>query len=282
MKVCCHVYSFRDRTGQLKDYEIAMLRLSVMEWRRVNQGLMVLCSNFYFMDYARRTGFFDIYDDWVQIEVPGSVNQKIFWAAAKIYAYQKMPVGTVFIDIDAALHVDIDEFKQPGTVLICAHEDKAPGELHWLPASDTFVCPKWMRDQRPYKFSGYNMAIVCFLSEIVRDKYTDAAIGFMEGNPALPTENYSDWGLMVYAEQRIIWLLLESITGRATYVVPDFKAKPAPMTHLWQGKKFLDQSASARDELFRNMDSFIFAHYPDSHERSSISVHHLLAANGGH
>ena len=254
MNIGCHIYGFKDKSRVLADYELVTLFLSVLEWNRYN-GPMNLVCNAFFKEYADEIGLSALYNEIKIIEVPDSVNQEVFWAAIKIYAYDQYPCGTTFIDIDATLREPVTNFITPETKVLAAHFDDASGELDNLVFPDGFVHPDWLR--RTYTFQGLNMCLVCFLDEKIRDEYLSVSKAFMENNPANPSENYSNYGMMIFAEQCII----HDLCPDATYVMPVFPISNGPMSHLWQKKHIFRQIESEKNEYMERIKTYICSQY---------------------
>jgi len=254
----CHIYGFKEKDRVLADYELVTLFLSVLEWNRYNGPINLVC-NAYFKDYADSIGLSDLYNEIKVIEVPASVNQEVFWAAIKIYAYDQYPIGTTFIDIDATIRTSVSEYIKPETKILVAHFDDAKGELDNLVFPKDFSHPEWLR--KTYTFEGLNMCLVCFLDEQLRGAYLKTAREFMENNQALPSENYSNYGMMIFAEQCVIHDLCKHFKTEPTYVMPVFPVSNGPMSHLWQAKHVFKQIESEKNHYMERIKSYICFQY---------------------
>lgn len=250
----CHIYGFQKPGQSLFDFEIITLRLSVIEWKKHNQKMFLVCNQ-YFLDYAKETGLIELYDEYKLVEVPESVNQEVFWAAIKIYAYDQYPCGTTFIDIDASLNDAVINYIKPTTRILTAHFDDAKGELENLVYPEGYTRQPWMRERNT--FEGLNMCLVCFLDEEIRYEYLQEAKFFMEGNPAQPSDNYSNYGMMVFAEQSLIMDICKHRSAHPDFVMPEFPMDNPPMRHTWRAKCMLKQIQSLRNNYISKVEKLI-------------------------
>lgn len=219
----------------MPDWELAMLVLSALEWRKHN-GPIHIAANRPFLDYLSKEGLLFLYDQQIEIEVPSCVNQKVFWAAIKLYAYKAMPIGTWFVDTDCSVGYALPSFNAK---VVAAHFDEATGYLEGVTS-----------------LHGLNACILCFNDIELKDRYTSRAISYME--TWQDGVNYSDYGFMVYAEQT---MLLQEAGSDYALLMPDFPDKVERITHVWANKRLYQSSESARNDFLRRIESYICTTY---------------------
>lgn len=229
------MYAFHSGKQALDDWELAMMVLSALEWKKHN-GPINIVGNKPFLEYIRKEGLSFLYDRHIEVEVPDCVDQKVFWAAIKLYAYQVMPVGTWFVDIDCSVGYTLPDYSAD---VIAAHYDDATGYLEGIDS-----------------LKGLNACVLCFNDKGLKDRYTQRAINYMETWAG--GVNYSDYGFMIYAEQT---LLLEESGGNYALLMPDFPDKIERITHLWADKKLYQSSESARNGFLKRIESYLCTTY---------------------
>jgi hypothetical protein len=215
--IAIHTYQTSPSFQGLFDFELILLEYSATKWKAIN-GPIYLCADKRFQDYLEANGKLDLYDKVIDLQEPFKVNQRIFWAAGKLFAYEQMGTDYHFIDIDAVAHEPIPDYK---TDIVGAHYDISP------------VSRSVIGLEPEKNLSGVNMCFSRFNNSALLAEYISKAYDFMR-NPSTPTVPLEGWEMMVYAEQTILLDIIETKRYDLSY----FRDDSVPtLYHLWGGKQ---------------------------------------------
>jgi hypothetical protein len=266
-KLGIHTYSFAPFTRfELGEREKLVMAASAIQWQKHNGPIALVCDEPFF-DFVTREGLDELYVDIQPLpEIPSTINQNSFWAAAKIYSYLLAPVGSFHIDTDVVLNGPIPDAE---CVLHIAHKDvlESPAGLfhyqatnlssppdyqapHWLrgPHNDWHGYPKSPVSGTGYAMFGFNTSVFCLNNAALLKEYCDASIAFMNNNPC--TENLRGWGLMVWAEQV---MLMDFAKHNRLSMMEVAKQPNINFLHLQDIKETMVDNPEAWDEFETKM-----------------------------
>jgi hypothetical protein len=251
----------------IEDFIILTTVLSAMMWRKLN-GSIKLYTDKFGMDYYNSLGLLDLWDagiDTVVLDkIPDTVNQQIYWAAAKIFALQAEPVPVAMIDADLIAWQDLSVTLRNKQIAVIHREKLMP---------DIYLPQNLLKTHKGYRFDPdwdwtvlpCNAAFTYFGNQQLKDYYTACSIDFMTGKIAQPQEMVSQ---MVFAEQR----LMAMCAGKMQLPVYHFLDEPFQkdnriFTHIWGAKSVARENPKARHRLCLALLKKIEEHFPDYHEK---------------
>ena len=236
--------------------------LSALMWRRLN-GDIKLYTDKVGYDYYKRVGLLDLYDGGIDVEtlehLPSTIDYKIFWAGAKLFALRKEGAPVAMVDNDLIVWKPIGEqlAAHPVTVLHTEdlNEQTYPSGYVLLTRDGYQYHPRWDWTARPC-----NTSLACFTDAEFLDYYLGCAVDFMEGNAAKGIENVSR---MVFAEQRILAMCAVE-KGIAVHSMLDnpFERQDI-VTHIWGAKVYARNDAEQNRILCNHLLQCILRHFPD-------------------
>lgn len=209
--------------------------LSALLWRK-NCGTIKLFTDNVFLSFLVKNGLTELWDGGIDTDtidnIPMSVNQKVFWAAAKLFALNDATAPVAMVDHDLFFWKNICEDMGMDRLTVLHKEDfwdcYVPKELLGTPP-DYLFDDHWDWEQYPC-----NTAFAFFPDNQFKKKYTQEAIRFMTNNPGADARPSSQ---MVFAEQRILPMCakLDGVSIR-TLIDNPFDEKNDIFTHLWGAK----------------------------------------------
>ena len=215
--------------------EVSSLILSALLWIR-NCGSLRLYTDRPFYSFLVENDLDSLWDDGIDITtieaIPKTINQQVFWAAAKLFALKDVKAPIAMVDNDLFFWRDISEDIAVGDITVLHRENLVecyvPKELLGIPEGYSFN-PGWDWEERPC-----NTAFAYFPEEWFKQVYTDEAIRFMTENPGRDAKPSSQ---MVFAEQRILAMCSKLNNLRVgTLVEEPFQENNDCFTHLWGAK----------------------------------------------
>lgn len=197
---------------------------------------MKLYADAAFAKFIADRGLAWLYDGGIDTQtlqkLPDNIDYKVFWAAAKIFAYEQTPAPAAFIDVDAILWNPLPDWSQCDLMFL--HTERVnrndPRRLN--------TPPDYQTPGYPWDGEEFNTAFVLFNDDDLRREYTAEAIRFMAGNPATGEH----WQHICFAEQS---LLAQCAKHRKARFKPLLSAPPTDeriVTHLWGTKQKLREN----------------------------------------
>lgn len=231
----------------VEDFEILTTILSALMWRMKN-GPIKLYTDAVALDYYKRLGITNIWDGGIDTEVltaiPSTINQEIFWAAAKLFALKNEEGPVAMIDTDLIIWEKIEKLVDGKRLLVLHREDF----IECYPPFETLKKREGYRPDERWNWTikPCNTAFAYFNDDDLKTYYTDCALDFMEGNDERPLEMISQ---MVFAEQRILGMCADVKQVEIYSLLEDpFQDDNKIVTHLW-GTKDLAKGDSTKNQV---------------------------------
>lgn len=258
--------------NELADFELFTLILSALEWRRFN-GEIFLCTDTAGKNFLDAQGLSDLWDglDTTLDEMTAlGIDEKIFWAGAKLFALSKQPTPCVMIDLDFIVWQPLD-FARFGSEVAVIHRESR--DLPCYPDENYFRLKNFsLPEDLDWSLDPCNAALVYFGAEDFVRRYVEFAFDFMRA--ASPPHEQSGWDLlpyMVFAEQR--WLsMCAQKCGVEIHSLSELSAlfgRQKTFTHVWGYKKILRENHSAAEKFCRDCAGRIAYDFPQAAEKFS-------------
>lgn len=219
----------------IEDFEILTTILSALMWKKCN-GPIKLYTDEVGLAYYQSLGLIDLWDGGIDTEtisnIPNSIDQNIFWAAAKLFAVKNEGAPVALIDTDLIVWTDLNETLSKEKFACLHREDFVdcylPLEL--LKKRKGYVPdPMWSWTERPC-----NTAFAYFGDKDFLEYYTTRSIDFMNDNKEMPCEFISQ---MVFAEQRIVAMCAKAMDIPIHAFLKDpYQENNDKFSHLWGAK----------------------------------------------
>jgi len=243
----------------VEDFEILTTVLSALKWREKN-GSIKMVTDSVGAEFYKSRGMEDLWDDGTDIALDDiSVDERMFWAAGKLYALRREKAPIAVIDTDFIVW---DSILFDALPPLCAVHDEP---LY----PDVYPSPEVFRMKDGYTLDpsldiGVNALNTAFF--VIRDqrllkRYTDEAVRFMEN--ALPTGDSLTY--MVFAEQRLLPMCAkaEGIEyGTFSTLEKLFKNGDGFFTHTWGMKQQMRDDARLREAFCRRCIGRIISDFP--------------------
>ena len=246
----------------IEDPIILCTILSALMWRKLN-GEIKLYTDKVGYDYYKRVGLLGLYDGGIDVDtlehLPSTIDYRIFWAGAKLFALRKERTPIAMIDNDLVVWKPIgSEFaSHPVTVLHTENLDEQvyPSGYVLLTRNGYQYNPAWDWNARPC-----NTALACFSDPAFLEYYIGCAVDFMEGNAAPAHENVSR---MVFAEQRILAMCAAEKGIAVHTLLGDPFERQDLVTHIWGAKVYARNDPEQNRILCNFLLQCILRHFPD-------------------
>jgi hypothetical protein len=263
----------------IENFELLSTILSALSWRKTNGSIKLYTDN-RGHDYYASMGLLDLWDGGVDTSVieriPESVNQHIFWAAAKIFALQNEAVPVALMDTDLIVWESL-EAELASKAFAVLHREALMESIYihgdYLKRREGYAFdPEWDWTTLPC-----NMAFAYFSDANFKKYYTDCAIDFMTGNGEYPMEMVSQ---MVFAEQRIVAMCAKKMNIPIhPFLDHPFQRDNNRFSHIWGGKDIARRDNRQRQMLCTALLRKIKERFPAYHEklRDTEAYRHLLS-----
>jgi hypothetical protein len=251
----------------IEDFDILSTVLSALMWRKMN-GTIKLYTDKTGYKYYKSLGILDLWDGGVDTTVveniPASINQEIFWAAAKLFALQNESVPVTMIDTDLIVWKNIEKELDAKKFAVLHREMLSP---------HVYIPEKFLKKRKYYRFDPAwdwmedpcNMALAYFADADFKKYYLDCAIDFMTDNKEYPKEMVSQ---MVFAEQRIVSMCAKQMEISIFHFLDDpYQAGNNSFTHIWGGKDIARNDPRQRAILCSALLQKIKIHFPEYYEK---------------
>ena len=256
----------------LDDFEIFTLILSALEWRRHN-GEIFLYTDAAGKNFLNDAGLLNLWNgvdaSLDEMESLG-VDEKIFWAGAKLFALSKQPLPCVMSELDFIVWRPLNFERFNSSVAVIHRESK---DLLCYPDANYFRLKNFsLPENLDWSLEPCNAALVYFGAKNFVEPYTKFAFDFMRA--AAPPAEQSGWDLlpyMVFVEQR--WLAMcAKIFGVEVHSLSDLEklfGGQKTFTHIWGYKKFFRENRSAAEKFCRDCAGRIAHDFPRAAEKFS-------------
>ena len=244
--------------------EVSSMVLSALLWRK-NCGTIKLYSDSVYYAFLMSNDLTDCWDGGIDTNIieaiPPSINQKVFWAAAKLFALRDTEAPVAIVDGDLFFWRDISKNIDPECVTVLHREDFFDC---YVSKNLLEIPPGYQFDERwDWKLYPCNTAFAYFPYDEFKDTYTEEAIRFMTGNLGKDAKPSSQ---MAFAEQRILPMCAKCNDIPIKTLIDDpFDDKNTMFTHLWgakgrarKNKKEMKQLISAIMEKIKELDIVIY------------------------
>jgi hypothetical protein len=243
--------------------------LSALMWRKQN-GSIKLYTDTTGLAYYDSLGLTDLWnagiDTSVLENIPATVNQQIYWAAAKIFALRATTTPVVMLDMDMIVWKNLSEILR----------DKSLAVIHREELTDCIYLPKEvLKTKAGYKFDPdwdwtelpCNASFVYFGNNGLKDYYTDSSIDFMTGEIEYPYEMISQ---MVFAEQRLLAMCAKKMNIPVYHFLDNpYQKDNHIFTHIWGAKSLARDNPKQRRQLCLCLLKKIKIYFPDYYARLS-------------
>lgn len=217
------------------DFEVFIMILSALEWRKYN-GEIKLVTDSKGLAFVQKYGIENI---WNEIEISLdemdnlSINEKVFWAGAKLLALSRQNSPCVMIDLDFIVWKILD-FAQYENELAVIHRESVNNSIY--PQRDYFKVNIFHFDEKwDWSLPACNTAFAFFGNEKLRQYYCQKALEFM--SDVNIKEDYLCY--MVFAEQRLLAMCADKLGCKINsfFQLYDlFDTKQTTFTHVWGEK----------------------------------------------
>lgn len=244
----------------MQDYELLTMILSALMWRKQNGGIY-LCADAPAIEYIEKNNLTHIWNLGIkEISVSDVVNEKVFWAAGKLYSLKEIKMPAVMIDLDLIIWKNITDIISGTDILAIHREGIFP---------DTYPDKTFFNMKEGYEFDEawdwnvfpVNTCMLYLSDEEFKNYYTDASIEFME-NCAETEENLCH---MVFAEQRLLAMCAAKKGRTISSFFPgstDIENQDI-FTHLWGYKNILKFNYKERTAYNKKIYDRIVAEFPE-------------------
>jgi hypothetical protein len=127
------------------------------------------------------------------------LNTSTYWAAYKIYVYNKCPIGEIHLDVDAIIKDFNYNFLNYD--LQIAYYDEVKNKPTCFEVDKDYKLPKYIIPDT----DGFNMSYVIFNNNSLKNLYCKEALNFMYKNNI---QDYG-WKTMVFVEQSFLFQIVK-------------------------------------------------------------------------
>ena len=247
---------------KIEDFELFTTVLSALKWKEKN-GKIKLCADETAMQYYKKTGIADIYDELEILTVDENINPQMFWAAGKLYALKNQTAPVAVIDTDFIVWDEII-FDALDDCTVIHFEELYPDI--YPPYSFFDMKKSYKKQKLNENLPACNTAFYVIKSQKLIDEYTSCAIDFM--NHARACDDSLRY--MVFAEQR----LLNMCADRLGIEVRAFSTQERLFcmegdgffTHIWGMKQQMRDNDELRRSFCRRCADRVKADFPEYSE----------------
>ncbi len=256
----------RGEPYEIEDFELLSTVLSALMWRKKN-GKIKLYTDQTAFEYYDSLGITDLWNGGIDKEIleniPDSINQEIFWAAAKIFAFRNEKTPVAMIDTDLIVWENIGKYLKSEKIAVIhreyIHDYYLPQEMLKIPEGYKFD-EEWDWNELPC-----NMAFAYISDSEYKDKYTSEAIKFMTNNNEYPDNMISQ---MIFAEQRTISMVAKKMGIPIFHFLDDpFQTDNTIFSHIWGAKDIARNMPGQRKLLCISLKKKIEELFPEYYEK---------------
>lgn len=260
------------QNSTLPDFEIFTMILSALEWRKHNGEIFIVTDN----NGAKILADLGLTEIWNgvddSLEQFGSlgIDEKVFWAGAKIHALTKQPLPCVMIDLDFIVWRRVD-FERFGTDLAVIHRESTNlpcySAASYFRFKNNFALPENLN----WKLKPCNAALVYFGNPRFVAEYSSFAFEFMRASEPVNQEGWDLLPYMVFVEQR--WMAmcaeLNGVRIHSLSNLQELFGGQKFFTHVWGHKRLLRENPAAAEKFCRDCASRISHDFPALAEKFS-------------
>ena len=225
----------------INDFEVFVMVLSALEWKKYN-GKIKLVTDKKGLSFIQQYGIENIWDE-IELcldeldKLP--INEKVFWAGAKIFALSKQKAPCVMIDLDFIVWQKLDFIKYENELAVI-HRENVNNSIY--PQQDYFKVNKFNFNEKwDWSLLACNTAFAFFGNEELRQYYCKKALDFM-----LDVDIKEDFlCYMVFAEQRLLAMCADELGCKVnsfSQLYNLFDTKQTTFTHVWGMKGRLQEN----------------------------------------
>ena len=232
-----HTLRTRGDHFSMQRFELLTMILSALEWKKHN-GRIKLVTDPRGAEYLNRFGLPGIYDE-IDVSLDGmdrlGVDEKTFWAGAKLFALSRQQCPCVMLDLDFIVWQPIDFAPYRNDVAVI-HFEQVGNDVY--PPSEHFRFKHGFKlpPSLDWTVKACNTAFAYFGARDLVNRYCDFAFEFMRAadGDGLP--------YMVFVEQR--WLAMcARLMRRPVHELSSlddlFGGRQKYFTHVWGAKQRL-------------------------------------------
>ena len=251
----------------MQKFELLTMILSALEWKKHN-GTIKLITDSRGAEYLNHFNIIDLYDEVdTSLDTLDSLNidEKVFWAGAKIFALSKQQAPCVMMDLDFIVWQQLDFTPYLNNAAVI-HFEKVnnyiyPSAEHFK-FKDDFKFPPAL----DWTVEACNTAFAYFGANDIIKKYCDFAFEFMQradtNNATLP--------YMVFIEQR--WLAMcMKLMNRKVYEMSSledlFSGHQKYFTHIWGHKQRFRNNPEQSDRFCQDCMQRLKYDFPEVLEK---------------
>ncbi len=223
---------------EMKDYELLVMILSALNWRKKN-GRLRLITDSIGLEYIRSLELEFLWDNNISCfldKVPEKINPKYYWAAGKLYALSSVQAPIVMLDMDLIVwnRLNFDIWDKDVVVI---HEEEIMDGIY--PNKEYFEKSGYIfNSDWNWKVEPVNTAFLYISNNEFKQYYVSNAIDFMINNYQAEDRVKN----MVFAEQRLLTMCAEykKKSINKLYNISELN-KQKDFTHIWGEKKNLNK-----------------------------------------
>ena len=253
----------------LADFEIFTLILSALEWRKHN-GEIFLCTDTTGKNFLAELDLWNGVDTSLDEMDSLGIDEKVFWAGAKLFALSKQPLPCVMIDLDFIVWQTLDFVALENKIGVIHRESR---DLLCYPDENYFCFKNFsLPAELDWSLEPCNAALVYFGEKNFVRRYVEFAFEFMKA--AKPPTQQRGWDLlpyMVFVEQR--WLAmcaqLCDVEIKSFSDLTELFGEQKTFTHIWGHKQIFREDKSAAEKFCRDCAGRIAHDFPQAAEKFS-------------
>lgn len=259
---------------KLADFEILTLILSALEWKKHN-GKIFLHTDSVGRKFLQDVGILEIWDgvetSLDEMQTLG-IDEKTFWAGAKLFALNLQTFPCVMIDLDFIVWRKID-FAQFNSDVAVIHRESTDipcyPDKNYFRFKNNFSLPQNLN----WSLEPCNTAFAYFGDKNFVKSYCEFAFEFMKS--ADPTKNQTGWDLlpyMVFVEQRWLAMCAENYGVKVHSLSNLFELFGGQkfFTHIWGHKQILRENPADAEKFCRDCADRIKHDFPEWAEKFSV------------
>ena len=253
----------------LADFEALTWLVSVLEIRR--HSPMGLITDRRGLEFAERTGLAPLYNGGIRIdldEVPADILPKPFWNAGKVFAWLKLPAGSVQVDTDAILWQPL----HPRADVLALHTESSRWPVY-AHNRERYAQHGFPEHDWDWSVDALNTALWYFRRAEQARECAGHALRFMTNYSAALRDgrerDTQKGSAVVFAGQHVLAMaarragLTAETVGTLLPRTPQLALNPV-CSHLWMSKNHYRVCAPARHAYCLHLIRHVQQHFPEA------------------